>query len=187
MPRFNERIHSATKINRMNELFEAIKDSRDPLMQEVADEIHLRRTFGCAIDSQESEQQSFDPSDSDKNVSNAQSHYDSEKQRLRNFGTNGNSFDKNRAEVMRESRHATPLSDANASKAKDVSAFARHPDQPSFNSGVVFDSFREGHGNTDGLRTLWANLFSIGTGGLPLLDVALRFASHVSQSRAMQV
>ncbi len=144
MPRFNERTHSATKVNRINELFETIKDSRDPLMQEVADEIHLRRTFGRAMDSQESEQQSFDPSDSDKNVSNAQSHYDSEKQRLRNLGTNGDSFNKNRAEVMRESRHDDSLTKVNAERSKDLSSFSKHPDQPSLRSDVVFDSFREG-------------------------------------------
>jgi hypothetical protein len=144
MPRFNERTHSATKVNRMNELFEAIKNSRDPLMQEVADDIQLRRTFGRGMDSQESEQQSFDPSDSDKNVSNAQRHYDSEKQRLRNLGTNGNTFDQNRAEVMRESRNATPLSDLNSERSKDFSSFSKHPDQPSLHSDIAFDAFQHG-------------------------------------------
>jgi hypothetical protein len=142
MPKFNERTHSATKVNRMNALFDAIKDSREPLMQEVAADIQLRRTFSAT--GMDGEQQQYDPSDSDKNVSNAQREYDRQRIAARSIGTTSDTFDKNRAEVMRDSRHAMPLSDANASKAKDVSAFAKHPDQPSLHSSVVFDSVREG-------------------------------------------
>ncbi|MGB8478666.1 MAG: hypothetical protein WCE63_07475 [Acidobacteriaceae bacterium] len=140
MPRFNERTHSKTKVARLEELFEAIKNSRDPLMQEVADDIQLRRTFGR--DSVESESSQYDPSES--NVSNAQSHYDSEKTRLRNLGTNGDSFDRNRSKVMSEVRHDDSLTKVNAERSKDFSSFSKHPDQPSLNSSVVFDSFREG-------------------------------------------
>lgn len=144
MPRINERTHSATKINRMNELFEVIKDSRDPALQEVADEIHIRKCFGVGMDGQPEEQQQYDPSDSEKNVSNAQSFYDREKQRLRNLGTNGNSFDKDRNAVMRQANNDDSLTKVNAERSKDFSSFSKHPGQPSLRSDVVFDSFKHG-------------------------------------------
>ena len=50
MPHFSERTHSHTKINRMDALFEAIKDSRDPLLQSVADDIYVRKAMNAGRD-----------------------------------------------------------------------------------------------------------------------------------------
>ncbi len=126
MPKFAERTCSPTKAKRLNDLFELIKDSRDPVLSDIADDMLLRKTLGGAfdagLDSKETEQTQFQGSNSDKNVSNSQAAYDKEKLAWRTRGTNGSDFDTNRAEVLRESgnRDALVLKNARRSAGQDA-------------------------------------------------------------------
>jgi hypothetical protein len=117
MPNFNERTHSATKVNRMNELFKLIENSRDPLLQEVADDMCIRKTFGGGFDSMESEQVEYTKNDPDNELTRQ---YAKRKDESQNVGSHRRSTAPNVREL-----NSTPLSDLNAERSKTQSAFER--------------------------------------------------------------
>ena len=125
MPNFNERTHSATKLARMEELFELIKDSRDPLLSDVADDMRLRKAFGGAFDSSASEKQQYEASNSNNSISNSQAAYDKERERWRTVGTTADTYDKNRDAVMHQSNNSDSLTQKNAKKSAGFDAMSK--------------------------------------------------------------
>jgi hypothetical protein len=118
----------------MDSLLELISTSNNEELQHEANMYKLRSTFGR--DSMESEQQTqFEGSSSEE----SEKVYARRKDEMRNASLNRSTAQPNLRDL-----NSTPLSDVNASRAKDFSSFSKHPDQPSIRSSSVFDSFAYG-------------------------------------------
>lgn len=90
-----------------------IKDSRNPLLSDVADDMQIRRTFGGGFDRKESEQVEYKKNDPDSELTRQ---YERRGQEMRNVGSH-----RSTGPNVRE-LNSTPLSDLNAQRSNPQSA-----------------------------------------------------------------